>query len=354
MLVNIPKVTTSQAIRIIRDAFKVSGLGFDKSFSGMTVAFYGKAGCGKTYAPKSAAKLEGIQYRLVDGITYTPTDVLGQKMIPTDGSDYVKQYFADWTKGLDINRPAIINLSEITKATPAVTKSMLNALQERRAGAFEFGRHWMFVLDGNLATDKGGDIDIVGPARNRIAQYIVENTEQTWLADYAEPNNLHYYVTTFVQRYPRGCSDFPDGCLNTWQPNENPAAWASERAYDNMSNVLQSGLPVDTWANAILGNEVGEFFKLHAKLIDQVPSEAEIIGSPQTAPVPDDTIVCHYTGTMLAYYAKPETMDAIATYLRRFPYETAVTAMSDVVKRHPECKETRAYIQFRTEYKLSV
>jgi hypothetical protein len=354
MLINIPKVTTTEAIQRICDAFQVGGLGFDGSYYGLTLVFYGRAGCGKTYATKEAARRLGCQHRAVDGITYTPTDVIGQRMIPLDGGDHVKQYFADWTKGLDVNEPAIINLSEFTKASPLVAKAMLNVLQERRAGSLELGRRWMFVLDGNLSTDKGGDVDIIGPARNRAAQFIVQNTEQTWLRDYAQPNNLHYYVTTFVERHGAGSSDFPDGVLNTWDGAENPAAWSSERAFDNVSRLLTAGLPADQWAGALLGNQVGEFFRLHCKLIDQLPDADEVLSNPGTAPVPDDSIVCHYAGAMIAYYAAPENMDAICTYLRRFPFETAATAAGDIIKRHPECKETRAYIQFRSEYKLSV
>jgi hypothetical protein len=354
MLINIPKITTTQAVERLVEAFSITGLGFDGSFSGLPVIFYGEAGAGKTYACKAAAKRIGCDYREIQGLHYSPTDITGSRTIPLDGDAYIRHYLPDWTKGLDPDKPAIINVDEVTKAPPMVLRSLLGVMQERRAGQFELGRNWLLVMTGNLATSKGGDVDIAGPARNRAAQYVVENTEQTWLRDYAVPNNLHYYVTTFVERHAAGSSDFPGGVLNTWDGSENPAAWSSERAFTNMAKALDAGLSADTWAGSILGNQVGEFFKLHCKLIDQIPERDAILASPETCPVPDDTIVCHYAGAMIAYYAEPQHMDAICTYLRRFPFETAATAAADIVKRHPECKETRAYIQFRTEYKLSV
>ena len=353
MLTNIPTVTTSEAVQIILDAAKVSGLGFDKSFSGKPTVFYGHAGVGKTYACKAAAKALGCDCRVIDGITYTPTDVHGQRMIPTDGSDFVKRYLPDWVKGLDTSKPAIINLSEITKAGPMVLKAMLNLLEERRSGDYELGRNWLFVLDGNLADSKGGDVDIIGPARTRCSQFIVSNDTETWLREYAEPNGIHFWITSFLRR-ALNMPEFPDGALNTWSPADNPAAWANERAWSHMSKLIEAGLSVDRWGPATLGNEVGRYFALHCKLQDQLPQWEQIRDNPDNAPVPDDVVACHFAGGMVAYHAEPRYMEAIATYFRRFPYETAATAMAEVAHRKPECRETRAFIRFRTDYKMSV
>ena len=65
-------------------------------------------------------------------------------------------------------------------------------------------------------------------------------------------------------------------------------------------------------------------------------------------------MTAHYVGNMIAYWANRADMDAIAIYLRRLPAECAVVAMTECVNRHPECKETKAYIDFRLEYKLSI
>ena len=352
MLQNLPKISTSKAVQIVIDAAKVSGLGFDGSYSGLPVIFYGRAGVGKTYVSKTATKTLGYQLRVIDGITHTPTDALGQRMIPTDGSDFVKRYLPDWVKGLDVTKPAIINLSEITKAGPMVLKALLNLLEERRTGDFELGRDWLFVLDGNLSDDKGGDTDLVGPARTRCCQFIVENSTEAWLR-WAEESGIHFYVTSFLRR-AENMSEFPDGALNTWSPSNNPAAWSNERAWSHMSSIIKAGLDVDTWAPSVLGNEVGRHFALHCMLQDQLPKWEQIRDDPETAPVPDDHIACHFAGSMVAYHAEPQYMDAIATYFRRFPYETAATSMAEVVSRVPECRETHAFTTFRTEYRMAV
>jgi hypothetical protein len=355
MLNNIPIKTTNGLKAMIDQAMTVMGLGYDGSFAGMPIVAYGDAGCGKSYAPMSVAKERGIVFAHMPIESYGVSDVTGPRTIDFDTSaKRIKHWLPDWTKELDPNEPAIIEVSEVTKGLPAVIKQTLGILNEGRSGNFERGKRWQFVLTGNVSTAKGGDVDLNGPLRNRVAQVLVKNTCHNWLVDFAIPHNVHYLVQTFVERNSEGSADFPNGCLNTWDPADNPAAWASERSWTNMSKILVSGLDARDWASTVLGNHVGEYFATHCMIAEQLASNEQILESPESAPVPDDTIVQHYAGVQVAYIARPEVMAAICTYLRRFPLETAVTAMQDITKRHPSCKETAAYVQFRQEYKLTV
>lgn len=362
MLLNIPTVSTTEAIGIIKGAATVRNMGHDAGHQGMPVLLLGEAGCGKTYATKAAAREltvetgEQWQYRDVPVMHYSPTDVSGARTIPMDGSDYIKHYFPDYVRGLDRDKPAIINLDEITKPPMAVRNAVLGMIQERRAGSFELPPNWVFVLTGNVATAKAGDTDNPSPMRSRVVTFLVRNTCEQWLNNYAIPQNLHYSVTSFIKAHSGNpqFEKYASGPLCTWDPAENPAAYSCERSLANLASFADSGVDPRPYAAGIVGNEVGNLYCQHLDMLDEIPDIDLIKSDPSGTPVPDDIMVAHYVGNMIAYWADRASMDAIATYLRRLPAECAVVAMTECVARHPECKETKAYINFRLEYKLSI
>jgi hypothetical protein len=356
MLLNIPTISTTEAIQYICNAANVHNMGHDSGFDGMPIQLLGEAGCGKTYSAKAAARELGWQYCEVPALHYSPTDINGSRTIPLDGGDYIKHYFPDWVEGLDPAEPAIICFDEITKPPLAVRNAILGIFQERRAGKFELGRNWMLVMTGNVATSKAGDTDNPSPMRSRVATFLVRNTCEQWLNNFAIPQNLHYSVTSFITAHAGNpqFEQYPAGPLCTWEPKENPAAYSCERSLANLASVADSGIDPRPFAAAIVGNEVGGLFVQHWDMLQEIPDIDLIKTDPAGTPVPDDIMIAHYVGNMIAYWARREDMNAIATYLRRLPAECAVVAMTECVNRHPECKETKAYINFRLEYKLSL
>lgn len=362
MLTNLQTVTTSQYIRVIVASALCKGFGHDRSFTGVPVFAWGEAGVGKTYGSKAAAneltEIQGREWQhgYIPANHYSPTDSHGARTIPLNDEDpFVKYLYPDWAKGLDPNKPAIILIDELTKATGATQNSWLGAIEERRSGAFEWGREWVPVITGNLPTAKAGDKEASPPARSRTVQVIVANSEASYLRDYAEPANLHYKVTTFIKYHGAGADpQFPKGVLNTWDPATNPAAFATERGWDHLSQLLVQGAEPKMFAAGMLGNDVGNAFIQHCEVLDAVPDLDEVLDSPKTAPVPDDVHIGYYAMHMLAFHATPSRMDAICTYARRLPSEVAVMGVTECVRRHPKCKETPAYIAFRCDYKLTV
>jgi len=359
MLLNIPTVNTSEAIDLIVAASKVRNMGHDSSFTGMPVLLLGEAGCGKTYAPTAAAKITEAQFAEVPAMSLSPSDATGSKALPVHGQhdpDYVVQLFPDYVKNLDRNKPAIIVYDEGTKPPLATRNALLQIFHSRRAGRFELGRDWMLVMTGNVASAKAGDTDNPSPFRSRVATFMVRNSCQQWLDNFAIPNNLHYSVTSFIKHHAGNpqFDKYHAGPLSTWDPTENPAAYGCERSWTNLANVADSGVDPKLLASAMIGNELGNLYCQHLDTLAEITDFDLIKREPATAPVPDDIMICHYIGNMVAYWADRASMDAIATYLRRMPAECAVVAMTEIATRHPDCKETRAYIDFRLEYKLSL
>jgi hypothetical protein len=293
MLLNVETISTSHAIEVIKAAAKVKNLGHDESFSGMPILLLGEAGCGKSYAPMAAARDLDAQFVEVPALHYSPTDAVGPRTIPLDGGDFVKHYFPDWVKGLDVTKPAVICFDEITKPPVAVVNALLQVFHSRRAGEFELGKDWMIVLTGNVATSKAGDRDTPSPLRSRVATYLVQNTCEQWLDNYAIPNNLHYSVTSFIKAHARNdqFDQYPNGPLNTWDGKENPAAYSCERSLTNLANVADSGVDPRLMACGLVGNEVGNLYSQHLDMLDEIPDIDLIKTDPANCPVPDDIMV---------------------------------------------------------------
>jgi hypothetical protein len=270
MLGNIQTITTSTAIQRILESSKVLNMGYDKSFTGMPVILLGEAGCGKTAAPMMAADKLDYQIKVTSAMYRDPTEISGARSLPPDGGDFVKHFFPDWSKDLDKNKGAIIVFDEVTKCPKAVANALYGQCQERFADDFEWGRDWFPVFTGNVATSRAGDTDVPGPLRNRAGQWFIKNEAANWLSDYAEPNNLHHYVTSCVKTHAAN-EAFPNGILNTWDGDENPAAFASERSWTNQSHICDSGIDPRPWAYALLGNEVGNIFEQHYSLLELMP-----------------------------------------------------------------------------------
>ena len=353
MLGNIQTVTTSQAIRFIRESAGIGGQGFDGSFTGIPVILLGEAGCGKTAGAIAAANELGYQCKVTSTMYRDPTQIAGDRSLPRDGGKFVEHYWPDWSKGLDPDKGAIVVFDEVSKAPISVRNALYGQTQERVADSFTWGRDWFPVFTGNLATSRAGDTDNPSPLRNRCAQWFVKNTAANWLADYAEPHNVHHYVTSCIKAHSNN-EAFPNGILNTWDGTENPAAFASERSWDMLADVCKSGSDPRPWAYALLGNEVGNIFEQHYGFIELMPDVNRIRRDPLGTPVPDDLAVAFYTGNMMAFHATAQDMAAFCQYAERMPAEIAATAVSEIVRRHKDCMETAAYIAFRTKYKLSL
>jgi len=353
MLGNIQTITTSTAIQRIVEASKIRNQGFDGSFSGMPVILLGEAGCGKTAGAVMAAKELGYQCQVTSAMYRDPTEISGARSLPTDGGNFVKHFWPDWSKDIDRDKGAIIVFDEVTKAPQSVRNALYGQTQERVADSFEWGRDWFPVFTGNVSTSRAGDTDNPGPLRNRCGQWFVKNEAANLLADFALPHNLHHYVTSCVKTHAIN-EAFPNGILNTWDGDENPAAFASERSWSKLADVCDSGIDPRPWAYSMLGNEVGNVFAQHYDLLELMPDIDAIRRDPLGTPVPEDIAVGYYVGNMVAYWASPQDMDAFCAYAERMPAEIAATAVSEIVRRHPECMETSAYIKFRTKYKLTV
>lgn len=343
MLENTVTTTVDKLVGMIVDAAKAP---FTSKFNGIPGLVLGSAGAGKSAAFYHAAKQltadTGHEWQVIDirALLYDPVELKGIQTIDPD-SDYARVLRPDWARGMDPDGHYLIVFEEMTKALPSVQSALMQIILDRRVANFDFGRNWVPFGTGNLLSSRSGDIPVPAALRNRFWTVLVEPDAAVWL-DWAPTGGIVPEVESFVRANPE--------LLDTWDSEQDPLVYATPRAHEMLSNAMKSSGNYMCWGVPILGQEAGVKFQTHCQVLEKMPDPDVIFADPKKAPVMDDIGSAFYVGASLAYWVNKDTMSALCTYARRCAHEVAVTMVTSAIKRHPECKETAAYVQFICDY----
>ena len=233
--------------------------------------------------------------------------------------------------GLHLNKPVVLVLDELTKASRPVQNALLRLLLERKLGSFQLHPDSIMFATGNVASEGVGDM-MQPHARNRITILNMSNhTPETWLP-WAINNNIHPAVCGFVREAPEVFQPFYE--VSDPKQNEfifHPLAperesFVTGRSLEKASNILkQQHLLNDKVITAGLIGTIGTAAALElmafVKLTHDLPKMDEIKASPKTAPVPSSvSAVC------MVVYRALSTMEISwlgnwMVYLDRLPAE---------------------------------
>jgi hypothetical protein len=318
MLENIMKVSNSRLIDMIVESCLVA---YNEAYNGLAGIIYGAMGIGKSTAPITACE------RLTS-LTSDVWQVIDIRVLLYDPVEL---------KGIG----TIILLDETTKAFPSVLSALMQFVLDRRVGDFRFGRNWVPMLTGNRLSDKSGDMEIPAALRDRAWQVELVPSVSEWL-DWAVENNIHPLVESFIRTGP----DY----LFTWDPDNNPMAFATGRSWYMVSQMCHVSDNPETWGFAYMGQEIGQRFASHCELVTKMPDPLIVLRDPANAPVMDSIGMGFYLASALAYHTTTSTMGALCAYARRCAHEVATAMVNDAVSRHPELKDTAEYITFVCEF----
>ncbi len=342
MLENTVRETIPQLIDRIVEAC-LAPFDLDGDYMGQPGLVLGTMGVGKSAAFRAAcvilSAITGVQWELVDirALLYDPVELKGIQGLPTDGSLYTQAYNPDWSKGLDPDKRYIILFEELTKCLPSTTNALLQVFLDRRVANFKFGKWWVPMATGNLATSRSGDLPIPATIRDRVWISINEHSVPAWL-NWANDNNLHPSVTTFFKLNP----EYLDG----WDADTDPLAFATGRSAFSLSQMCKVSKNPSNWGIPFLGQEAGRMFELHVDMLTALPDPMAVLNDPENAPVMDNIGTAFHLASSLSYWVNKDTMKALCTYAERLAHEVGMTMVTEAARRHPEVKETAAYIAY--------
>lgn len=194
---------------------------------------WGTRGVGKSsviHQIASEAQVPLIDLRLT---TIEPVDLRGALF----ADDTLKKtvWFPPEFLPTDEQAEGILFLDELTAADQRLQTSAYSLILDRRVGNYKLPEGWMIIAAGNAASHGAVSYDMGTALADRLFHFNVQSTIDAFLS-YAMSKNLAPEVMAFLQVRPDKLDD------TSQQLQQDYLTGASPRGWEDVSNVLQSGL----------------------------------------------------------------------------------------------------------------
>lgn len=250
------------------------------------------------------------------------------------------------------NKPVLLMLDELGKASRPVLNMLLPVILEHRLGDVKLPTGSIVFGTTNLATDGVGD-NIPAHAFNRMTVMDVSNPAvDDWLG-WAANNNVAPEVMAFARDYPQVFEryDLIDAKENNpyiFNPLQgNTKAFCSPRSLEKASNIVKQRDVLGDSLLAALCGTVGEAgardLEANVMLADSMPRFAAILADPVKCKLPDGAGAYFLMAFSLAARASADNLDTIMKYINRFEsFEASTlfvtTVASNTAKVAMACK----------------
>lgn len=271
----------------------------------VTTLVQGHMGCGKSALLKMlAAKYPAHVPVYFDCTTKDVGDVLLPKVLGNDDLHYVR-FAPNEELGLHhADRPIILMIDELGKAQPGVKNALLRLMHEREMGAaYRLHPESIVFATTNLGSEGVGDL-LPPHARNRISVVRLKKpTVMEWIEDFAYNAGIHPVLIGW-------CKEMGDRLFQSFEEVINPddpatgnpyiyhpksarAAFVTPRSLEKASYIIwawsEGRLPTPALKAGLIGTlgaRAGCDLEAFITLYSELPKQADIIDSPETARLP--------------------------------------------------------------------
>ena len=236
------------------------------------------------------------------------------------------------------NRPVLLMLDELGKASRPVLNMLLPVILEHRLGDIVLPTGSIVFGTTNLDTDGVGD-NIPAHAFNRMTVLDVANpTADEWLG-WAANNDIAPEVMMFAREFPQVFVRYDMMDAKSKNPyifsplTGNTKAFCSPRSLEKASNLIKQR---DALGEALLPALCGTVGEAAARdmdalvnMADQMPRFAAVIADPTKAKLPGGVGAYFLMAFSLAARADATNMDALMTYVKRWTsFEASILFVS--------------------------
>jgi hypothetical protein len=293
----------------------------------VTIHLKGQPGIGKSSILKTLAK------RFPD---HTPVYIdcadldLGDLAMPAmNHESKTTTFYPNERFAIHKDKPVIIMLDEITKASEPVKNMLLPVMLERRLGSVAFHPDSIVYSTGNLTTDGVGDT-MKAHAKNRLTAVTVRNPNDDEWINWAIDNEIAPEVIAWVKQFPHALASYTDEAqkenMYIYNPRKQQDAFVSPRSLAKASFIVKQRqvLGNDTTLTALVGT-IGEAgardMSAYFSLSDGLPSRESIYKTPNEAVIPNDPSARVILIMRELMTVTEDHFDAWLTYLQRLPME---------------------------------
>jgi len=230
--------------------------------------------------------------------------------------------------GANQNRPVLLMLDELGKASRPVLNMLLPVILEHRLGDVDLPTGSIVFATTNLDTDGVGD-NIPAHAYNRMTEAVIANpTCDEWL-EWASENEVAPEIMAFAKQTPEVFDCYTDIDPKAKNPyifnplSGNTRTFCSPRSLAKASNLVNNRESLGTAFLPALAGTVGESaarqMEALVNLSDSLPLFETIVKDPTKTKVPkaDSVGAMFILAFMLAARVDAESLDAVMTYAER-------------------------------------
>lgn len=304
----------------------------------------GGAGQGKSTVLKLLEEKYGDKYNYlyIDCCTETVQDNF--LTVPDVGIGKLVTWLNERWK-IDENKPIIIMLDEVLKASTSVKRIFTRLIQEHNLGGKQLPKDSLVFGTSNRTQDGLGDF-IEAHVGNRFSIIHLKNVTAKELIVYGTKHNWNPNCLAFLLHKPECLADYREAgqenngyIMNPKHPNRQFCSPRSlENAfsvYDNRESYKDEWQPVDNPDHnlrAMLGGLCGDAFQndfmVFMKLVKDVINPQTIIDDPVNAPIPTDQMAQFMQILSCVQFAKDESIEnanKFWTYVKRFKDEQMIS-----------------------------
>lgn len=293
----------------------------------VTCLFTGQMGIGKSSMLKALAerfpdhKPVYLEAQLLD---------LGDLQIPRFNGDVVS-FVPNEALGVHEDRPIILMLDELGKASKSVLNALLRIMLERKIGDKALPKGSLVFATTNMTIEGLGD-NIPAHARNRLCQmHIRKPSAMEWVEEYGFKAGIHPVILGAAIEFPSMFESFedvedPNSNHYIYHPKQARTAFVTPRSLEKASDILKAteALPDDVRVHALMG-VVGEAAAMDiltlVKLNDTLPTWEQVINSPDSTKLPKGAAACCMMTAKAVQRVERDTFDAWMTYVQRMGKE---------------------------------
>jgi len=330
----------------------------------VTVLAQGEMGIGKSSMLKTMQEKlgkENYHFCYGDMTTKDVGDFLVPKIRNIDGTE-VCSFIPNEEFGFHFDKPIVLMLDEIGKASKAVMNACLRLMLERKLGIYSLPEGSIVFATTNLASEGIGDM-LPPHARNRISVVKVRKPNaDEWIENYALENGILPEVILTVKQFPQMFQSFedlkdPKDNEYIYDPRIPRSAFVTHRSMAKSSDIISKTkkLGDDIVSHTLIGT-IGQraTYDMMAmvKLANDLEDWETIIKNPEKARVPDSpSAVC-----MLVYSAvqrvDKESINPWIKYMNRLGKEAQAlfaTSVMRVSSKASTVGTSRGFIDWATK-----
>lgn len=238
-------------------------------------------------------------------------------------------------------KPVIIMLDEIGKAMKAVKNVLLTLMLEQRIGDDYLPPGSIVFGTTNLMSDGVGDM-LEAHARNRVALCTVRKPDADEWIEWAITHGIDPVIIAWVKQFPQALASYTDPAQK-----DNPyifiptragaGAVVTPRSLEKASHITSKRAELgDALTISLLTGTIGEAaardMQAFFTVVDKLPTWAQILSSPLTAKLPDDSVARCILVFSAISRVKRESLAAWMEYVQRMDKEWQALFATSVMK----------------------